>query len=245
MIKILLHHTCKSSYTLYKALKNTPGVQFEMIGVPYFPYLKHYVLSVPAVFKDGELVLLDPVEPEDVLMLISGKTEKELSVEDAVENFIRGVMASQALLVTVMLYKSLKPLLIPELVSVLSRAKYYGQEHKTPQILEKIRASETELLSEHWEHLVKLLTFSLVREMYWLGIDIDEVEKSHIKMWILAKATLGRVGLPYPRPTVPDVVVNAVYATLKEAGRRYLDKVAEEQSMILGDAEFLSLIQAY
>ncbi len=142
-----------------------------------------------------------------------------------------------------MLYKSLKPLLIPELVSVLSRAKHYGQEHKTPQILEKIKASETELLSEHWEHLVKLLTFSLVREMYWLGVDIDEVEKSHIKMWILAKATLGRLGLPYPRPTVPDVVVDAVYTTLKEAGRRYLDKVTEEQSIILNDAEFLSLMQ--
>ncbi len=136
-----------------------------------------------------------------------------------------------------MLYKSLKPLLIPELVSVLSRAKYYGQEHKTPQILEKIKASETELLSEHWEHLVRLLTFSLVREMYWLGFDIDEVEKSHIKMWILAKATLGRVGLPYPRPTVPDVVVDAVYATLKEAGRRYLDKIAEEQSIILNEVD--------
>lgn len=245
MIKIVLHHTCKSSYTLYKALRGAPGVEFEMAGVPYFPYLRRYVLSVPAVFKNGELVLLDPVEPDDVIALRDGKAQKELDIDEAVENFVRGIMASQALLATVMLYKSVKPVLDPDLVSVLSRARYHLQERKTLQILERIREKEGELLSEHWERLVKLLTFGLVREMYWLGIDVGEVEKSHVKMWILAKATLGRLGLPHPKPAVPNEVADAVYATLRESGRRYLDKVTEEQSIILGDADFLSLIQAY
>jgi Predicted thioredoxin/glutaredoxin len=245
MIKIVLHHTCKSSYTLYKALKGTPGVEFEMAGVPYFSYLRQYVLSVPAVFKDGELVLLDPVEPDDVVALRDGKTEKDLDIDEAVDNFVRGIMASQALLATVMLYRSVRPVLDPDLVSVLSRARYHRQEHKTPRVLERIKEREGELLREHWEHLVKLLTFGLVREMYWLDVDVEEVEKSHVKMWILAKATLGRLGLPHPRPAVPNEVVDAVYATLKESGRRYLDRVVEEQSIILSDAEFLSLIQAY
>ncbi len=245
MIKIVLHHTCKSSYTLYKALRGVSGVEFEMAGVPYFPYLRRYVLSVPAVFKNGELVLLDPVEPDDVIALRDGKTQKELDVDEAVENFVRGIMASQALLATVMLYKSMKPVLDPDLVSVLSRARYHQQEDKTPKILERIKEKEGEILSEHWEHLLKLLTFGLVREMYWLGVDMEEVEKSHVKMWILAKATVGRLGLPLPKPAVPNEVVDAVYTTLKESGRRYLDRVVEEQSIILGDADFLSLIQAY
>ncbi len=245
MIKIVLHHTCKSSYTLYKALRGVSGVEFEIAGIPYFPYLRRYVLSVPAVFKDGELVLLDPVEPDDVIALRDGKTQKELDVDEAVENFVRGIMASQALLATVMLYKSVKPVLDPDLVSVLSRARYHQREDKTPRILERIKEKEGEILSEHWEHLLKLLTFGLVREMYWLGVDMEEVEKSHIKMWILAKATVGRLGLPHPKPAVPNEVVDAVYTTLKESGRRYLDRLVEEQSIILGDADFLSLIQAY
>ncbi|RFA94912.1 thioredoxin [Pyrobaculum aerophilum] len=241
MIKIVLHHTCKSSYTLFKALKNTPGVKFEMASQPYFTYLKNYVLSVPAVFKDGELYLLDPVEPDDIKSLIEGKTERELDVDEAVDNAIRGVMASQAMLTAVMLYKSLRPILDAEIISVISRAKFHGQTAKVPQIIQRIREREEELLKEHWEHLVKLLTFGLVREMYWLQIDIDEVEKSHIKMWLLAKATVGRLGLPYPRPNVPEDVVDAVYAVLKDAGRRYMDRIAEEQQIILGDAEFMAL----
>ncbi|MGC9049889.1 thioredoxin [Pyrobaculum sp.] len=244
MIRIVLHHTCKSSYTLYKALRGTPGLKFEMATVPYFPYLRQYVLSVPAVFVNERLVLLDPVEPGDVQALLDGKTEKELDVDEAVENAVRGVMASQALLSAVMLYKSLKPILDPELAAVISRARFHRQEHKTPQIIQRLREREEEILTEHWEHLVKLLTFGLVREMYWLGIDVEEVEKSHIKMWLLAKATVGRLGLPHPVPETREEVVDSVYAVLREAGRRYMDRVAEEQQIIQSDAEFTSLIQA-
>jgi predicted thioredoxin/glutaredoxin len=153
-------------------------------------------------------------------------------------------MASQALLSAVMLYKSLKPILDPELAAVISRARFHRQEHKTPQIIQRLREREEEILTEHWEHLVKLLTFGLVREMYWLGIDVEEVEKSHIKMWLLAKATVGRLGLPHPVPETREEVVDSVYAVLREAGRRYMDRVAEEQQIIQSDAEFTSLIQA-
>ncbi|MGC8993843.1 MAG: thioredoxin, partial [Pyrobaculum sp.] len=229
MIRIVLHHTCKSSYTLYKALRGTPGLKFEMATLPYFPYLRQYVLSVPAVFVDEKLTLLDPVEPSDVQALLDGKTEKELDIDEAVENAVRGVMASQALLSAVMLHKSLKPILDPELVAVISRARFHKQEHKTPQIIQRIREREEEILAEHWEHFVKLLALGLVREMYWLGIDVEEVEKSHIKMWLLAKATVGRLGLPHPVPKTREDVVDSVYTVLREAGRRYMDRVAEEQ----------------
>ncbi len=236
-----MHHTCKSSYTLYKALRDIDGVEFEMAKTPYFQYLRNYVLSVPAVFHKGELMLLDPIEPEDVINLKEGREPGELTVEEAVDNFIRGVMASQAILSTVMLYKSLKPTLDPHLVAILSRAKYHRDE-KTPQIMKAIEKNEREILTQHWQHLIKLLTYGIVRELFWLGIDIEEVEKTHIKMWILAKATVGRLGLPHPKPTVPQDVVEAVYNTLRESGQRYLDKIREEQ-MMLNDSEFLSLLQ--
>ncbi|ACB40530.1 conserved hypothetical protein [Pyrobaculum neutrophilum V24Sta] len=241
MIKVVIHHTCKSSYVLYKALRGTPGIAFEMVGTRYLPYLKSYILSVPAVFNDGRLILLDPVEPNDVLALRDGKTEKDLDLDEAAENFMRGVMASQAILAAVMLYKSLKPALEPELVAVLSRARYHRQEDKTDQITRRLAEREEELIRENWERLVKILTFGLVREMYWLGADVDNVEPIHVKMWLLAKATVGRLGLPYPKPAVPEDVAAAVYTTLKESGRRYLDKVAEEQTTILTDADFMSL----
>ena len=59
--------------------------------------------------------------------------------------------------------------------------------------------------------------------MFWLGIDVDKVEKSHVKMWLLAKATVGRLGLPYPRPDVPSDVADAVYNVLRESGKRYMN----------------------
>ncbi|MEM4438168.1 MAG: thioredoxin [Pyrobaculum sp.] len=238
MIKVVIHYTCKSSYKIFKALKDTPGVEFEVAKTPYFTYLKRYVVSVPAVFYNDELTLLDPVEPSDVVTLRDGKNEKELPIEEAVENFIKGVLASQALLTITMLYKSIKPILDPQLVAVLSRAKYHRQEAKTPQILEKLRKDDGEIIKEKWDILTKSLTFGLVRELYWLGIDIDSIEKPHVKMWLLAKATVGRLGLPTPTPTVPEDVADAVYKILRDAGRRYLDKIAEEQKTIQADVEY-------
>ncbi|MFN3804224.1 MAG: thioredoxin [Pyrobaculum sp.] len=241
MIRIVLHHTCKSSYTLYKALKGVGGIKFEMASTPYFTYLKDYVFSVPAVFYGNELILLDPVEPDDVMTLKEGKNKRELAIDEAIENFARGIMASQAILTTVMLHKSLKPALDPHLVSILSRAKYHSQEEKLPQIVETIVRQEGKILTEHWETFVKLLTYGFIRELMWLEVEIDEVDKSHIKTWLLAKATVGRLGLPHPRPTVPQDVVEAVYTTLKEAGGRYLGRLKEEQQILQNDAEFLSL----
>lgn len=243
VIRIVIHHTCKSSYVLYKALKDTAGVKFEMAQVPYFKYLGQYVLSVPAVFNNEELVLLDPVEPDDVVKLLKGDVARELGVEEALENLARGIMASQALLTLVALYKSLKPLRDPALVSILSRARYHKQEGLVPAILDAMEKKEGEILTANWEYFIKLLTYGIVREMYWLKVDIDEVERSHIKMWLLAKASVGRLGLPYPNPTVPEDVIEAIYATLKESGRRYMDKIKEEQEMILSDKEFLSIRQ--
>lgn len=243
MIKIVLHYTCKSSYTLYKALKNTPGIAFEMAKTPYFSYLKKYVLSVPAVFQDDDLVLLDPVEPTDVVALKDGKTEKELDIQEAIDNLVRGVMASQALLAIVMLYKSLKPILDPDLVAVLTRAKYHSQQHKTTAIIQKVAKEEDNIIKEHWEYFTKILTLGLVRELYWLDVDIDDIEKQHVKLWLLAKATVGRLGLPTPKPTVPPDVVESIYHVLKESGRRYLDRVVEEQTIINTDEEYTKLLQ--
>lgn len=241
MIRIVIHHTCKSSYVLYKALRGVNDIKFEMAATPYFTYLKDYILSVPAVFYNNELVLLDPVEPDDVMALKEGKNEKELAIDKAIENFVKGITASQAILTTVMLHKSLKPALDPHLASILTRAKFHNQEKKLPQIVENIIKREGEIFAEHWETFIKLLTYGFIREIMWLEIEIDEIDKTHIKTWLLAKATVGRLGLPYPRPTVPQHVVEAIYTTLREAGRRYLDRLKEEQQMIQNDTEFLSL----
>jgi len=89
--------------------------------------------------------------------------------------------------------------------------------------------------------MLRALAYGLVRELYWLGVSPSNVDAERAAMWIMAKATVGRIGLQYPRPHVDRDIAEAVAAILKERGGHYLEKIAEEQAAISSDRDFLSL----
>jgi len=236
-IEILLHSTCKSSYILYKALRHR-NIKFKFVEYPYVEYIRAGIFSVPALFVDGVLTLLDPIEPQDVENLIEGGIGSDFDVEEGVENFANGVVASQALSTIVLLHKSFAPVLEPELTSILSRARYHKREELVGPIVEEIKRRDREIFAEYFEHIVKSVVYGMIRELYWHGMSLEDVDLNHVKMWLLAKATLGRVGLPTPRPSVPQDVAEAMYSILRERGELYLDKIREEQELLLSDREF-------
>lgn len=239
-ISVVVHHTCASSWKLYKDVK-ARGLPVKFVPASLAD-LRRAVLGIPAVFVDGRLVLYDPVTADDLEALLSGSAKAELSVEEAVENFVTGVLYNQALLSLVVLHKSFKPILADrEVVEVLTRARARGSPKIAEAAAEEISRRDARLFEENKERMLKALAYGLVRELYWLGLNPASVDAERASLWLLAKATVGRLGLQYPRPHVDKDIANALAALLKERGEHYLAKIAEEQSAISSDSEFLSL----
>ncbi len=236
----MVHHTCASSWKLYKDAK-ARGLSVKFVPASLAD-LRRAVLGIPAVFADGRLVLYDPVTADDLEALLRGSARAQLTVEEAVDNFVTGVTYNQALLSLAVLHKSFKPILADrEVVEVLTRARLREAPEVAKAAAEEISRRDAQLFAENRNRMLRALAYGLVRELYWLGINPASIGVEQISLWLLAKATVGRLGLQYPRPHVDKDVAEALAAILKERGEHYLAKVAEEQSSILSDREFLSL----
>ncbi|MEL9990116.1 MAG: thioredoxin [Thermoproteus sp.] len=240
MISVVVHHTCASSWKLFRGVK-AKGLRVEFVPAS-FSHLRQMALGIPAVFVDGELVLYDPVTVEDLEALASGSARRELSPDKAIENFITGVVYNQAFLSLAVLHGSFKPLLADrEVVEVLTRARFHGDLKAAEAARAEIQRRDKELFAENRELMLKSLAYGLTRELYWLGLRPSSLSAEHVSMWLLAKATVGRIGLQYPKPHVDRATAEAVAAILKERGEHYMAKIAEEQAAISADSEFLSL----
>lgn len=219
------------------------GINVEFIAAN-ISHLRSMVLGIPAVFVDGRLMLYDPVTPDDVEAIVKGEVKGGLTVEEAISNFITGVTYNQALLSLVILHNSFKPLLADnELVEVLTRARLHG-EHEVAREAAKVIASEDErLMGENRDRMLRALAYSLVRELYWLNIDPATINVDQASLWLLAKATVGRIGMQYPRPRVDRGTAEAIVKVLRDRGGEYLRRISEEQAEITSDAEFMSLFK--
>ncbi|MGC8584076.1 MAG: thioredoxin [Thermoproteus sp.] len=239
-LEVVVHHTCSSSWKLYRDVKARGlPVRFAPASLPD---LRRAVLGIPAVFADGRLILYDPVTADDLEVLLKGAARRDLPVDEAVQNFVTGVVYNQALLSLAVLHKSFKPILADrEAVEVLTRARFHGSPEVARSAYEEISRRDAQLFAENRDKMLKALAYGLVRELYWLGISPSKIGVEHVSMWIMAKATVGRLGLQYPKPHVDRDVAEAVAAILKERGDHYLAKIAEEQSAISSDRDFLSL----
>jgi predicted thioredoxin/glutaredoxin len=237
VIEVVIHHTCASSHKLYSALKGKP-IKWTPATISH---LRAMALGIPAVYADGRLVLVDPVKPEDVEALLAGRNEGGLGVEEAVENFAAGVLYNQSLLSLALLHKSFKPLLDRELVEVLTRARYRGRLEAAGEAARAIAERDAELFAENYERMVKAAAYGLVRELYWLGLRPGDVDEKYAALWLLAKATVGRIGLQFPRPGVDKRVAADLAAVLRERGDSYYARIEEEQRAIASDADFMSL----
>ncbi|KUO88748.1 MAG: thioredoxin [Thermoproteus sp. JCHS_4] len=239
-VEVVVHHTCSSSWKLYRDAK-ARGLQARFVPASLAD-LRRAVLGIPAVFADGRLVLYDPVTADDLEALLKGSAGRDLPVDEAIQNFVTGVVYNQALLSLALLHKSFRPILADrEIAEVLTRARFHGAPDAAEAAAREISRRDAQLFSENREKMLRALAYGLVRELYWLGVSPSNVDAERAAMWIMAKATVGRIGLQYPRPHVDRDIAEAVAAILKERGGHYLEKIAEEQAAISSDRDFLSL----
>ncbi len=239
---LYIHPTCYSSYLLVKGIgKYREAIDVKIAVNMPVEYMRRGLFSVPMLYRDNTPIIADPVEPDDVKALMEGGLG-DIGIDEALENTVNGIMASQFLLANVLLHGSITGVVDEETLKVISRLRLHSAEHMSKALTEKIARSESDILRENMETFIKVLTMGLIRELYWLGVDLDEVDKTHIAMFLLDKSSIGRVSLPF-KPGPPEIV-DAIYGVFQERKYAYLNKVKAEQETIYSDLEYLEFLKS-
>ncbi len=239
---LYIHPTCYSSYLLVKgASKYIGNIDVKVAVDTPVEHMRLGLFSVPMMYSGGTPILADPIEPDDVKALMEGNLG-DIGIDDALEHAVNGIMASQFLLVNVLLHGSITRVVDMETLKVISRLRFHGAEHMAGALAERIARNEADILRDYMDTFVKVLALGIAREVYWLGVDPGEVDRTHIAMFLMDKASIGRVSLPF-KPEMPKIV-DIVYETFSERKYAYLNKVKAEQDTIYNDAEYMELLRS-
>lgn len=249
-IRVLVHPTCASSYEAVKHLTAKGLINKVELIVADSPSigLRHGAWSVPWVVVGWEPAAADPVTPQEVEAMV--RNEAVSLPSDPVEVFMKTVLYSAYASSLVAVWGSLDPVLDEDLAFAAVRAPFTGASPS--RVLADVRGKAGELYEEWIGMIYRALRVSFVREMWWsTGGSVTPEELSGaatpavVGAWLLAKASLGRVGLP-SNPC--GRVVEAAKAISWFVGRNakgLIDKVKKEQEEILGDKEYWSIISRF
>ncbi|GBF09202.1 conserved hypothetical protein [Aeropyrum pernix] len=245
-VKIYVHKTCASSYSLFRGLREKGLLERVEIVEAKGPLDEggRLIWSVPWVLLDGEVLAGDPVDPVVIESAVKGS---KIDVGDPVEAFMETILHSSLASSIAVLSRSLEPVLDVSLASAAVRSPLSGLNPR--DVLESVEARASELYNEWSGKLARALAIGFVRELWWArGGTLDPgglesiVSSGGFRLWLLAKGSLGRVGLPAdPRLVAGYREVGEAEDFLLKTGPALIRRVEREQTGILGDREWMSL----
>ncbi|QOR94678.1 hypothetical protein IMZ38_01710 [Thermosphaera chiliense] len=246
-VELVVHPTCFSSYRLLKTLSekgllnrlrilvaDKPGVGFEKKA-----------WSVPWLLVNGEPAAADPLEPWEVEAVLEGRGLQPPG--DLAESFMTSVMHSSYASSLVVLWGSLEPVLDKGFAKAVYRAPLTHVD--VDKALEKVREKAGELYDEWVDKLRRTLAVAFTRELYWFSnrkLTADSLVQASrpevIGAWLLAKASIGRVGLP-PNPLGAGAVnAGEISSFISKGAKGILNKVENEAEALFNDKEYWLMI---
>ena len=248
-ITLYVHPTCFSSYGLVKLLKALDLLgSLRIINVESDPglALKEQVISVPWLSLNGVAVATDPLEPQLVVDAIKGNDLSKYAPEDindAIEKFKQGVIASAYASSVLLTCESLAPLISCGFLEVASRVRL-GRA-KLTELVNHVKSAEPKITEEIKGDCVKVAAKNIIRELYWLGLDlykaIEELNEQQVSLWLLAKSSIGRAGIPLNTGGILSSA-KLILEEISAEKERYIKSVIKEQKTILSDEGYLRLI---
>ncbi|MET1127884.1 MAG: hypothetical protein ABWW70_00995 [Thermoproteota archaeon] len=245
-ITLVVHPTCASSYRVVKHLDERGllgRVELVVADKPSAAF-RYRAWSVPWVLVDGEPAASDPVSPEELeRIIVEGKAGAPGSVEEA---FMEAVLHSAYASSLALLWGSLEPVLDRDLASAALRSPLTGV--KPEEALQRVGAEAERLYGEWSDKMARALGISFVREAWWalrgkLTAEAlrDMATPAAVGAWLLAKASIGRIGLP-SRPLLREGPAEAIARFVRAAARGLLNKIEREQREILEDGRYWSIL---
>ncbi|MEB3862081.1 MAG: hypothetical protein GSR84_07675 [Desulfurococcales archaeon] len=241
-IEILIHPTCATSYKVVKHLHSKgllDRVELAPTSRPASAF-KARVWSVPWIIVDGIPAATDPVTPEEAESIVrEGRAEIP---EDPEKAFMETVLHSAYAASVAVVHDSIAPVLDEDLASAALRTPLGGPDPG------QLRVDDN--LYREWRNmLVRALAISLVREIWWTtrghppSIEGLGNLEALAGTWLLAKASIGRAGLPGDPSRGEAVGARELAEFLSKAYKSLVRRIEREQKTILGDREYWRLVE--
>ena len=245
-VRIVIHPTCAASYEAVKALA-AEGLlgRVELVSAESpSAVFSHRAWSVPWVLLGDRPAATDPVDPGEVVEIVSGTWQRR--VVDPVEAFMSTVLHSAYAAAVAYLHGGLRPVLDMHLASAAARSPLSGVD--PAQVIKEVEGRAEELYRGWEDRLMRALGVSFVREAWWASggaLSRDQLraaaEPEAVGAWLVAKASIGRGGLP-PRPLPPRERLEKLAGFVRRGAAGLLSKIRREQETILGDEEYWRIL---
>ena len=247
-VEVFIHPTCISSYHLVKGLLERRLLDKLVLHVACDPSyaLKRGAFSVPWVVVDGVPTAADPVSVDEVESIIEGKPLEPLDPVTAIKNTI---LHSGYLSSVVALWGSFKPVVTVDVISIATRS--YLTRVDVYEALRAVSAKGEELYRELIGQITRSLAVGFTRELFWAsnGALDEETLKSTatplvVGAWLIAKASVGRIGLPSRPWKAGKEVAIEVANFIQRSSKGLLNKVKEEYTVIASDEDYWRVVEA-
>lgn len=245
--RIYIHPTCYSSYTLVKYLLDRGLInEVNIVDTSNPSSLDVRILSVPWVTLGSRVIAADPVTGSEIESMIRGAYKPV--VDNPLESFLKTLLASSYASSLALLHGDVSYAVFRELVEASLRTYYSGVD---PESVAEILRREGRSLYESLEvKLAKVLAVNYVRELYWASSGtlshemlVSATNRLSVTSWLLAKASIGRVGLPgNPLKSINVDGVELVISILEAEGSKIVEGIRREQETIFSDMSYISYL---
>ena len=241
-VVILVHRSCASSYSLFRQLKDKGLLGKVDLRPARSPeYGGRIVWSVPWLLVDDRPAGSDPLDVRVVEAAVKG--DRLEPPEDQLSAFMEAVLHSSAASSLVALNYSLEPVLSEDLAAAALHEPLTGAD--VGRLLSQARSESKRLVEEWGVKIGRALAIGFVRELWWSrrgSLEPGEVEeaagKGLFRLWLLAKASLGRAGLPSDPRVEANPIIEEAESFLSRLGDALVARVEREQREVLSDEEW-------
>ncbi len=203
------------------------------------------VWSVPLlVSPEGEPLAMDPLSVGEVVSIIEGRApEPRGSLED---EFLEAVLYSSYASSLALVHGSLQPLARdPTFLAPALRA--FPRKLDLASIADRLAQAAHRLYQEYWETIARAVTLAYARTLYWvhgpeaLAERLTNATADDVAEWLLASASMGRVGLPSrpARPRAAEYIADFARRRAKGLAR----KIVKEQEELQNDALLSKILE--
>lgn len=244
-LRLYVHPTCYSSYTLlkYLASKGLMGSTRLVSLTEPWEAVSSGIVSVPWLSLNGEPAAADPVRGEEVEAIIRGANISP--PRDPLKAYMDSVLASSYASSLALLHGSLEPAAFTSLAKAALR---YPLTRLDPgPLLETVKSEGRSLYESFEARIARVVAVSYVRELYWASGGLLRpgdlrVDRLSVAAWLMAKASVGRAGLPSNPVRANWDGIEVVVGIVEGRGDSILEDVRREQATIYGDLEYLKLL---
>lgn len=242
MIRVYFHPTCASSYKLIRyIMERNISVKLVDTSSPATA-IKRGILSVPWIEVGGEPAATDPIEPEELDLMLSGRYSPKI---EPMEAFQRSLLASSYLSSVSLAHGRVDVGVTTAFLKAALRSVYSGISAR--ELLLSIKKDAQSIYEALENKIARSVAMSFVREIYWTygaqeGLDMI-LDERLFELWLISKISIGRAGIPGTPPNVSRKGVSAVMSLLGSDKDRMMKRVAEEQERIIKDLEYLNYVK--